>query len=129
MKFHLLAASGQNLFSGYDANSVTVNQRRFEKSLIVLPDRIVEDWGVTSFETLTAEHFATILSLEPEIVLLGTGATFRFPHPRLTRGLTEAQIGLETMDTFAACRTYNILMAEGRRVAAAVILENVKERE
>lgn len=123
MKFHLLTPSGQNLFTGYGENYVMVNQTRHEKSLIVLPEHIVEDWDVAGFESLTAGHFEAILGLEPEIVLLGTGSTFRFPHPRLSRTLTEAQIGLEVMDTFAACRTYNILMAEGRKVAAALILE------
>jgi uncharacterized protein len=122
MKFHLLAASGQNLFTGYGEGYVMVNERRHEKSVIVLPDRVLQDWAATSFEALAEEHFETILSLEPEIVLLGTGATFRFPHARLTRALAEARIGLEAMDTFAACRTYNILMAEGRKVAAALII-------
>ena len=123
MKFHLLAASGQNLFTGYGENYVTVNQRRFEKSLIVLPDSLIEEWEPANVGALNSEHFEAILRLAPEIVLLGTGSTFHFPHPRLTRALAEAQIGLEVMDTFAACRTYNILMAEGRKVAAALILE------
>ncbi len=124
MKFHLLAASGQNLFTGYGEGYVMVNERRHEKSVIVLPDRIIDDWSATSFEALAASHFEAILALEPEIVLLGTGATFRFPHARLTRALAEARVGLEAMDTFAACRTYNILMAEGRKVAAALIVES-----
>jgi len=60
--------------------------------------------------------------LQPDIVVLGTGASLRFPHPRLTRALLEQRIGLEVMDTAAACRTFNILAAEGRRVAAALML-------
>ena len=99
-----------------------VNQVRYERSLIVLPDQIVEDWPAHSFEQLAAEHFEHLCSLQPEIVLLGTGATLRFPHPSLTGILINQKIGIEVMDTSAACRTYNILTAEGRRVAAALLI-------
>jgi uncharacterized protein len=71
---------------------------------------------------LEAAHFEAILEFMPEIVLLGTGGTLRFPHPRLTEALIRAQIGVEVMDTPAACRTYNILASEGRKVAAALLL-------
>ncbi len=64
-----------------------------------------------------------LAELKPEVVLLGTGTRLRFPHPRLTRALTDAGIGVEVMDTPAACRTFNILAAEGRKVLAAVILD------
>ncbi|MBI2225497.1 MAG: hypothetical protein HYU44_11240, partial [Betaproteobacteria bacterium] len=71
---------------------------------------------------LAASHFEFLLALKPEIVLLGTGAMLRFPSPALSRCLTEAHVGLEVMDTNAACRTYNILAAEGRNVAIAILL-------
>ena len=74
------------------------------------------------FDALVAEDFAAIAALAPEVALLGTGSALRFPHPRLTRALVDARIGLEVMDTAAACRTFNILAAEGRRVAAAVFV-------
>ena len=80
-------------------------------------------WEAASFEALSEEHFAGLAALAPEIVLLGTGPRLRFPHPRLTRPLTGARIGLEVMDLNAACRTYNILVSEDRRVAAALLFE------
>ena len=122
MKLHLAKAAGQNLFTGYGEGYVSVNQVRYENSLIVLPDRLIENWGAANFDELSNAHFEFILRLEPEIVLLGTGKNLRFPKPSLTQALTHAQIGLEVMDTYATCRTYNILMAEGRKVAAALML-------
>lgn len=121
MKLHLSGLSEQNTFTGYGAGYVTINQIRYEQSLIVLPDRII-DWEPRTLEQLEPEHFAFLLSLQPEMVLLGTGPMLRFPHPSLTKMLTAAGIGVEVMDTQAACRTYNILMAEGRRVAAALVI-------
>jgi len=88
----------------------------------VLPDR-VEPWRVSQFDRLTENDFVFLKNLGPEIVLLGTGARQRFPHPRLTAALAQAGIGLEVMDLQAACRTYNILVAEERKVAAALIFE------
>lgn len=122
LKLHLSGFSGQNMFTGYGDRYVIVNQARYEQSLIVLPDRIIEGWEAVTFEQLAAEHFDFLLSLQPEMVLFGTGATLRFPHPRLTRSLIESGVGVEVMDTNAACRTYNILTAEGRRVAAALLI-------
>ena len=122
MKLHLSNASGQNVFTGYGADFVIVNQIRYSDSLIVLPEKMISPWAVATFEDLTEQHFEFILSLQSEIVLLGTGATLRFPHPKLIQALTRAQVGVEAMDTGAACRTYNILVAEGRKVAAALML-------
>ena len=81
----------------------------------------VDPWSVTSFEGLAESDFESLRALDPEVVLLGTGARQRFPHPRLSRVLADARIGLEVMNTPAACRTYNILMAEGRKVVAALM--------
>ncbi|SFW22034.1 Mth938-like domain-containing protein [Nitrosovibrio sp. Nv17] len=122
MKLHLSGSSGHNLFTGYGAGYVMVNQARHERSVIILPDRVVEGWEATTFEQLTAAHFDFLLPLRPEVVLVGTGATLRFPHPSLTRSLIASGIGVEIMDTQAVCRTYNILMAEGRHVAAALLI-------
>jgi uncharacterized protein len=123
MKLHLANPRGANLITGYGDGYVTINRRRHDQSLVLLPEALVGDWDVPRFEDLTRAHFERILELAPEIVLIGTGRTLRFPHPALTQALTRARIGVEAMDTFAACRTYNILMAEGRRVAAALIVE------
>jgi uncharacterized protein len=122
LKFHLADAADLNLFTGYDTDFVAVNHQRYHASLIVLPDGIIADWSPQSFSALDAAHFEAILELKPEIVLLGTGNTLRFPHPRMTEVLIRAHIGVEVMDTPAACRTYNILASEGRKVAAALIL-------
>jgi len=122
LKFHLADAVGLNIFTGYDTDYVAVNHRHYQTSLIVLPDGIVEEWPPQSFAALETAHFEAILEFAPEIVLLGTGGTLRFPHPRLTEALIRARIGVEVMDTPAACRTYNILASEGRKVAAALIL-------
>lgn len=122
MKLHLTQNTPQNLFTGYGEGYVMVNGRRFEASLIVLPEQLIENWAPRQFEALTEDNFVELVAIKPEIVLLGTGPTQRFPHPRLSRALAENRIGLEVMDSYAAARTYNILMAEGRSVAAALIL-------
>ena len=120
MKLHASGPSGVNTITGYGEGYVMVNGARRSASVIVMPDR-TEDWSVTRFEDLRAEDFAFLRDLEAEIVLLGTGPRQRFPHPRLTAALAQARIGLEVMDVQAACRTFNILAAEERHVAAALL--------
>ena len=121
LKLHLSNISGINLFTGYGEGYVMVNRQRHAQNLVVLKDRIVTDWQPAGFDELTADDFSRLAELEPEIVLLGTGTRLRFPRPELTRALHEARIGLEVMDIQAACRTYNILAAEERKVAAALL--------
>lgn len=123
MKLHLERAPFLNSFTGYGSGYVLVNGQRIEKSVVVLPERIIADWGATRFETLEPEHLAALAPLGREIVLLGTGALLRFPRPEILRPLIEAGIGVEVMDVQAACRTYNILLSEERKVAAALLLE------
>ena len=120
MKLHATRPSGVNTITGYGEGYVMVNGERRVSSLVVLPDRI-EPWEAKTFDQLSAEDFTFLKSLQAEIVLLGTGARQRFPHPRLTAALAQAGIGLEVMDLQAACRTYNILVAEERKVAAALL--------
>jgi uncharacterized protein len=122
MKLHQTRAQGRNLFTGYGPGYVSVNGTRWESSVIVLADR-TERWDVAGFDALTEDAFTRLAKLPIEILLLGSGARLRFPHPRLTQALSRAGIGLEVMDTQAACRTYNILLEEGRRVAAALLIE------
>jgi uncharacterized protein len=121
VKLHASAPTHLNTFTGYGEGFVQLNGERRESNLLVLPERVM-DWPPVSFEALAEAHFALIAELQPEVVLLGTGARLRFPHPRLTASLARAGIGLEVMDVQAACRTYNILMAEERVVAAALLL-------
>jgi len=120
VKLQASARTHLNAFTGYGEGYVLLNGERRATSLIVLPERILE-WPVGSFAELAEPHFAQIAALAPEVVLLGTGARLRFPHPRLTAPLANAGIGLEVMDAQAACRTYNILMAEERCVVAALL--------
>ena len=121
MKFHLNAPTC-NVFTGYGPDHVEVNRERFDFNVLVSPDRPVTAWAPAGFAALSREDFAALLELKPEIVLLGTGRSIRFPHPRLTADLTAARIGVDVMDFQAACRTYNVLAAEGRLVVAALIL-------
>ena len=107
--------------SGHGPGFVLLNGTRREHSLVVCIDRVLEAWA-PDFEHLEEGHFAQLLELDPELVLLGTGVVFRFPPPALTRPLVEAGIGLEVMDTQAACRTYAVLASEGRRVVAALLI-------
>jgi uncharacterized protein len=113
---------GKNTFTGYGEGYVEVNKRRFTSSLVVSAERLVTDWPAESIDRLTADHLAAILELNPEIVLLGSGPAFRFPDPATLAPLYKAGIGVEVMDTPAACRTYNILLGEGRNVVAALIV-------
>jgi uncharacterized protein len=122
LKLHLATSAARNTVTGYGTGFVTVNGTRFERSLVVLPHRVVTDWRGTTFDALEAGHLAALVDFGAEIVLLGTGATIRFPRPEIVRPLIEARIGVEVMDFQAACRTYNILVAEERNVAAALLL-------
>ena len=121
MKLHASRSQALNTVTAYGPGWIEVNARRHEGPVLVRPEGEVVDWPPSSVEALAPEHFDTILALAPEVVLLGTGAAQRFPHPRLTAALTARGIGVEAMDTGAACRTYNILMVEGRKVLAALI--------
>lgn len=122
MKLHLTNADGNNLITGYELGWVAINKQRHTDNLILLPNQIIEPWLAKDFESISAEHIAQIAALKPEVVLLGTGANHKFIHPKLTTALTDLGISLECMNTAAACRTYNILMGEGRNVAAALLL-------
>ena len=122
VKFEREQPDGKNTFTGYGEGYVEVNRARHGASLVVSGERLVTDWPVTRVDQLSPDHMAAILDLKPEIVLLGTGATFRFPEPARLAPLYKAGIGVEVMDTPAACRTYNILLGEGRNVVAALIV-------
>ena len=120
MKLHTANAGAANTITAYGDDYVKVNGERRQQSLIVTADGI-EPWTAASFDALSAADFTRFTELGVEIVVLGTGPRQRFPHPRITASLTNAHVGLEVMDTKAACRTYNILVAEARRVALALV--------
>ena len=118
-----LETGGQaNLIRNYAAGQIIVNQDSYTRSLVVLPGQIIADWPPQTFEELAVAHVAALVPLRPELVILGTGRRQRFPRAELLAPLMEAGIGWEVMDTGAACRTYNILMGEGRNVAAALLM-------
>ncbi|MHB0974154.1 MAG: Mth938-like domain-containing protein [Thiobacillus sp.] len=124
MKLHLNRDAGQLLFTGYGEDHVLINGQRHEASLLLTTRGIeIAPWAGLGFDALSAAHFEWIARRELDILLLGTGTRLRFPHPSLTRALVEARIGLEVMDVGALCRTYNILVTEGRSVGAAVLIE------
>jgi uncharacterized protein len=122
VKFHLTAAS-DHVFTGYGEGYVAVNNTQYRHPVVVATGREVVPWEAASFETLTAEHLRGLVDLGCDIILVGTGATHRFPAPEVLRPLAAAGVGIEVMDTRAACRTYNILTAEGRQVVAAVLVD------
>ena len=123
MKLHQTNIAGLNLFTAYGEGYVAVNHQRHESNLILLPDTLIPDWSMATPATLGEADMKRLLELGTEIVLLGTGARLRFPPGPLLRPFAPAGIGLEIMDMPAACRTYNILASEGRKVAAALLFD------
>ncbi|WP_153147909.1 Mth938-like domain-containing protein [Dechloromonas sp. H13] len=123
MKLHLSNTAGLNLFTAYGEGFVAVNHEKYGKNLILLPESIIPEWSTATPATLDTADMAKLLGLGVEIILLGTGRQLRFPPGALLRPFAPAGIGLEVMDLQAACRTYNILAAEGRKVAAALLFD------
>jgi len=127
MKLHLDTGAHNRRFTGYGDDHVLIDGERHESDLILHTGGIeTAPWAGLGFAALTPDHFAWIAERRADILLFGTGTRLRFPHPSLTRPLIEARIGLEVMDIGALCRTYNILVAEGRSVAAALVFEPAK---
>lgn len=125
MKLHLDTAREFNLISGHGPDYILVNGQRHAHSLLVLPDEVLDAWRTYhTLSDLTPADFDPVLVRAPEIILLGSGERQHFPHPSLYGHLLAAHIGVEIMSTPAACRTYNILAGEGRRVAAALLLSS-----
>ncbi len=122
MKFSLADDGNSYTIRAYDHGEVVINEHRHTKSVVVMPKQIVADWPPQRFEDLTEDHFIALSKLEPQLVILGTGDKQQFPHPALYAALIEQGVGVEVMATPAACRTYNILVSEGRKVAAALLL-------
>ncbi|MCS0589844.1 Mth938-like domain-containing protein [Massilia norwichensis] len=123
MKLHSSNTEKFQTVTGYDRSGVEINAKRFDYSVLVMPELAPRAWDVKRFEDLTAEHFERIAADNPDVVVLGTGERQRFVHPRLIASLSGKQVGVESMDSHAACRTYNILMGEGRKVTLALIIE------
>lgn len=123
MKIQPDRSDGVNTITRHDPSSIWVGTVSFAHSLLVPWTGEVQRWAPARFDELQATHFEQALSLRPELLIFGSGSRHRFVAPALLRGLIERGIGVETMDTAAACRTYNVLASEGRAVLAALLLD------
>jgi uncharacterized protein len=122
MKIELDTGIGRYLIRAYAPGKITVNDATYTSSLVLTPEGIWPEWTPQIFPELAAEHFEAIAVRRQEVVILGTGALLTFPAPACLAPLSRAGIGVEVMDTAAACRTYNILAADGRKVIAALLM-------
>jgi uncharacterized protein len=123
VKFQPDVLAGTNVITRHDADALWVGSTRFARSVLVPWQGTVLDWAPRHPADLTAADFEAVLALKPEVVIFGSGPRLSFVSPALTRALIERRIGVETMDTAAACRTYNVLVAEGRSAVAALLLD------
>ena len=123
MKFQPDIPAGGNVITRHEPGRLWVGGQVHAHSVLVPWSGEVLDWEAATAAELTAHHFDRIALLQPEVVIFGSGTRLRFVAPALLRGLIERHIGVETMDTAAACRTYNVLASEGRSVLAALLVE------
>ena len=123
MKLQSDPHSGANTITGYGDGYVEINQIPYTHAVLISSDGGISEWPAKSFDDLETSHFAQMVDFKPELILIGTGSRQRFPKPELLKPLIAAKIGFEIMDSQAACRTYNILVGEGRQVLLALIVE------
>jgi uncharacterized protein len=121
MKFQPDTFSGTHAITRREGRALWVDAQRFEGSVLVPWRGEVQAWQAADFESLAPQHFEQVLALRPELVIFGSGERLRFPAPAIFRPLIDARIGFETMDSAAACRTFNVLAAERRSVVAAIL--------
>lgn len=122
MKFQPDQLDGVNNITHYDVDTLRVQGQLYTASVLVPWSGETKAWNATSIEELTPAHFEAVLAMDPEVVIFGSGPKLKFVSPALYRSLIERRIGVETMDSGAACRTYTVLANEGRRVVAAIVL-------
>ena len=123
MKLQADRIEGLNAISRHGTDGVLVNGVEHRSSVVVPWQGEVVGWPIGEFALLEARHFEMLAEFKPELVIFGSGSRIRFPKPALLRPLIERRIGIETMDTAAASRTYNVLLAEGRTVLLALLFE------
>jgi uncharacterized protein len=122
MKFHLATADGHSI-TRVETDAVYVNGQPIKESFLLFPESGAQRWvGLPTAANDAEAAWKAILEYAPALVIIGTGSKLKFPHPSLLRALIDARIGYEVMDTGAACRTYNVLLSEGRKVCAAIVL-------
>ena len=122
MKFTLENERNANVVKAFAPGEIRIGERVYARSLVLSATDVVEDWTPAAAEELDEGDLEPALALEPEVIVLGTGPTLAFPSVKVRAGLAARGVGLEVMDTAAACRTYNVLLLEGRAVVAALIL-------
>ena len=122
MKFAQDSQEEGYVITAYDDNSVSINGKKFSQSLVVAGTQLHESWDIADIKLLNSGHIELVLSFQPELIIIGTGSSLIFPAVEIYSGIIEHGIGVDFMDTGAACRTYNILMSEGRDVVAGLIL-------
>ncbi len=121
MKFALDPQEYGYTIKAYESGWIQVNRKKYYQSLLLLPDQLIPDWSITQASQITSEHLLTLAEYQPQVLLLGTGEQQTFIHPRIFAPLMALGIGYEIMATAAACRTYNVLLSEDRKVLAALI--------
>lgn len=121
MKLTLDANSRVNLIRSYSNHEVRVGEHVFHRSCIIMPDTFVADWRPSTLADLVESDLEPVFAAKPEVVLLGTGAQQRFPSGAVRAAFARSRVALEPMDLGAACRTFNILVQEERRVCAALL--------
>lgn len=121
---HITQESGAGRYAirGYDRGHIVINEHRYTRSLIVAPDRLILDWPPQNMAELRPDLLELVAALHPDVVLLGTGVRLRFPSREIAGFFRQRGVGMEVMNTAAACRTFNVLMSEGRAVAAALLI-------
>ncbi len=122
MKFAQDSQQDGYVITAYENDAVSINGKSFSRSLIVAGTRLDENWGLSSIDLLAADHIDQVLAFKPELIVIGTGSKLIFPAVEVYSAIIKRGIGVDFMDTHAACRTYNILMSEGRDVVAGLIL-------
>ncbi len=123
MKFAEDHNSSKYKITGYDAKGVKINGKTFKQSFILSPMEFISDWQPQDLSSLSVEHFSDLYKMKPEVIILGTGAKQVFPDREILKYLVQNRIGYEIMDTQAACRTFNVIMAEGRNVVAGMFIK------
>ena len=122
MKFTEELPNGSNVIHAYHEHGININGQTYSESLVLSQEILVTDWPVSSIAELNRVHLQDLLSNGPEVILIGTGKQLVFPSPDIYAPIISQGIGIEFMDTGAACRTYNILISENRKVIAGMIL-------
>ncbi len=122
MKFSEDYATGTNVIRAFSDDTIEINNKPYQQSLVVCSYLLIENWDVSHIDEITPQHWQELLQHKPELIIIGTGKMISFPHPATYAVAINKGIGVEFMDSAAACRTYNVLVSENRQVLAGIIL-------